>query len=92
MKLTKSYLKQLVVEELIKEKETMAAGDYRKKDIAQAKAAQQGLTGAERQILSTITGKLKVVASKKNLAASGQVTTLLDRLDKELDKLIATLK
>lgn len=87
MKLTKSYLKQLILEEL-REAEGATTGEYRAGMKDQAREKQTGITSEERQFLLSFTAALKKVAEIKNLNAAGQVTTLLKRLEKELAELL----
>ena len=87
MKLTKSYLKQLILEEL-RETEGASTGEYRTQMRGQASEKQTGITSEERQFLLSFSAALKKVAEIKNLNAAGQVTTLLKRLEKELAKLL----
>ena len=82
MKLTKEQLKDLI-------KEVMTQGDFRKQQIAQAKEKQIGIDGKEREFLTSVIEKLKKIATMKNLSAAGQVTSLLNKLDMEMDKLLS---
>ena len=83
MKLTREILLEMIQEQ-------MSAGDYRQQQIAQAKEKQSGITAQEREFLTTMIAKIKKLATMKNLSAAGQVTTLLQRLDKEMDKILGT--
>jgi hypothetical protein len=85
MKLTKNLLRQLI-------KEQMSQDDFRKQQIAQAREKQTGIDGKEREFLSSVIEKLKKIATVKNLSSAGQLTTLLRRLDKEMDKMLSTSK
>ena len=87
MKLTKSYLKQLILEEL-GETEAASTAEFRTGLKDQARDKQIGITGEERQFLLSFFAALKQAAEIKNLNAAGQVTTLLKRLEKELVKLL----
>ena len=87
MKLTKSYLKQLILEEL-RETEGASTGDYRAGMKDQAMEKQTGITSEERQFLLSFTAALKKAAEIKNLKAAGQITTLLKRLEDELAELL----
>ena len=86
MKITKEYLKKLILEEI--EEQKMTAADYKKQQIKQATAPAPGVQDIERGILAQIENKLIQLASKGNLAASGRVTKLLTMLDAELDKVL----
>jgi len=87
MKLTKSYLKQLILEEL-RETKGATTGEFRTGLKDQAMEKQTGITSEEREFLLSFTAALKKAAEEKNLNAAGQVTTLLKRLEKELVKLL----
>jgi hypothetical protein len=87
MKLTKSYLKQLILEEL-RVTEGATTGEYRTGMKDQATDTQTGITGEERTFLLSFTAALKKAAEIKNLKAAGQITTLLKRLEDELVKLL----
>ena len=82
MKLTKEQLKDLI-------KEVMTQGDFRKQQITQAKEKQIGIDGKEREFLTSVIEKLKKIATMKNLSAAGQITSLLNKLDMEMDKLLS---
>ena len=81
MKLTKEQLKDLI-------KEVMTQGDFRKQQIAQAKEKQIGIDGKEREFLTSVIEKLKKIATMKNLSAAGQVTSLLNKLDLQMNKIL----
>jgi len=89
MELDKEYLKKLIQREMLSEVDRMNAAEFKKSQIAQATAQQTGLTDSERARLSNIIEKLKTLASRKDLGSSGTVTSLLDRLNDELDKALA---
>ena len=80
MKITKERLKTLIHEELQKiaeEEGEMTSSDFRQ---ATRKRAPDELA-----LINKVTKQLQLIASKKNLGASGQVTTLLKRLIPLLD-------
>ena len=81
MKLTKEQLKDLI-------KEVMTQGDFRKQQIAQAKEKQTGIDSKEREFLTSVIEKLKKIATMKNLSAAGQVTSLLNKLDLQMNKIL----
>ena len=87
MKLTKSYLKQLILEEL-RETKGATTGEFRAGMKTQAMEKQTGITSEEREFLLSFTAALKKAAEIKNLKAAGQITTLLKRLEDELAELL----
>tara|TARA_Y100000114_G_scaffold154368_1_gene176250 strand:+ start:980 stop:1249 length:270 start_codon:yes stop_codon:yes gene_type:complete len=87
MKVTKDYLKQLILEEL-SEQEGLSAADFKKQQIQQATKMQSGVQDKERAILSQVESKLRKFAEKGNLAAAGRLTRILQMLNAELDKVL----
>ena len=69
MKVTKDYLKKLILEELSEQQGKISSADFRKQQMKQATAIQSGVTDQERAILSQIENKLRQLASKGNLAS-----------------------
>lgn len=86
MKVTKEYIKKLILEELEEQEAKLSSADYKNKQMKAAIKTQTGVDDKERAILNQVEEKLKLFASKKNLAAAGMITTLLKRLNAELDK------
>ena len=87
MKITKDYIKKLILEEL-KEQERVTSGDYKKQQMKAAGETTTGVDDNERAVLSRIEAKLKQVSTKGNLLASGRVTQILAMLEKEIDKVL----
>ena len=85
MKITKEYIKQLILEQL-EEQKKMSAVDYKKQQLKQASKIQSGVQDKERAILAQIESKLIQFAAKRDLSASGRITKLLQMLNAELDK------
>ena len=85
MKITKSRLKKLITEVM-----GTSAGDFRQQSKERAKETQKGLTNDERDLLLRVGKKLQDFAGDKNLLAAGQVTTLIKKLEAELDKVAGT--
>ena len=96
MKITKEYIKKLIIEQIKELKDEdpsppgqkMTSSDFKKQAVKSATGTQTGLDDAERQMLTNVTEKLKKFASQKNLKSAGKVTRLLDMLNTELDKQI----
>jgi hypothetical protein len=90
MKITKERLKTLIHEELGKLAEEEGASELSSSDFRQATRKRgagslAGITPDELALINKLTQELQLIASKKNLGASGQVTTLLKRLMPILD-------
>jgi|TARA_R100000388_G_C7239234_1_gene160081 FtsZ-binding cell division protein ZapB len=88
MKITKQYLKQLIIEELKEQGNKLTSSEYKKQQIKAASKTQSGVDDKERALLNQIESKLKKFAAKTNLAAGGRVTQLLKQLNAELDKVL----
>lgn len=88
MKITKERLKTLIHEELQKiaeEEAEMTSSDFRQATRKRGAGSLAGITPDELALINKLTKELQLIASKKNLGASGQVTTLLKRLMPILD-------
>ncbi len=88
MKVTKEYIKKLILEELQEQEAKLSSGDFKKQQLKQATAVQSGVDDKERAILAQIEEKLRQYASKGRLGGSGIITNLLTRLNAELDKVL----
>ena len=90
MDVTTKLLRQMIREQMKMRTEIesagMKSGEYRAAEKEQAVTTQSGLTDEERALLHTLGVKLQRLAGKKDLKSAGMVTTLLKRLDAELDK------
>ena len=87
MKITKDYIKKLILEELKEQaQEKVTSGDYKRQQMKAAAATTTGIDDKERAVLARIEAKLKQIATKGNLLASGRVTQILGMLEKEIDK------
>tara|TARA_R110000824_G_scaffold128723_1_gene289803 strand:- start:165 stop:455 length:291 start_codon:yes stop_codon:yes gene_type:complete len=88
MKITKERLKTLIHEELQKiaeEEGEMTSSDFRQATRKRGAGSLAGIAPDELALINKVTKQLQLIASKKNLGASGQVTTLLKRLIPLLD-------
>ena len=61
-------------------------GGFRKMEKERTLGSQAGITDEERTTLHNLAKRMQALAAKKDLGAAGMVTTLLVRLNKELDK------
>ena len=96
MKITKEYIKKLIIEQIKELKDEdpkppgrkMTSAEFKKQGVKSATATQTGLDGDERKMLRSVSEKLQKLASQKNLKSAGRVTRLLAQLEIELDKQI----
>ena len=95
MDVTTKLLRQMIKEQMEQQAEpgassppsTMRSSEFRAAEKEQAMASQVGLTDEERALLHTLGTKLQRLGATKNLKGAGIVTSLLNRLNTELDKL-----
>ena len=93
MKITKSRLKEIIVEELsaLDEQEPTAklsGSDARKAAMDAAKGVTtSGIDDTERSIMATMVAKMQKAAAK-GMLSSGAIQSKLKMLDAELDKII----
>ena len=88
MKITRKYLKNIILEVLSEQNDKLSSSEYKKQQMQSASKMQSGVDDKERAILNQVENKLKKFAMKGNLAAAGRITQLLGQLNTELDKVL----
>ena len=91
MKITKSRLKEIILEELsliVREQQALRGSDARKAGFEASKdMTAPGIDDTERSVMATMVNKLQKAAAK-GMLTSGGVKPKLDMLAAELDKII----